>query len=245
MKAMPYVWTWSTANEIEIAQGLLRRATDIDPDYPRANSLLAWAHASRVSLGLADATTVLGTARAMAQQAIQRDPDDPWTHFAAGYVHMMSREFNSAVRKLSEAIELNPSLAFAHVILGSAYDYGGVSDEGLSHVAIAARLSPRDFTYAANFSVSGLCHFMARRFSEAVEHERRAVELRPHFGTAWRTLAAAAGMAGELDTAARALSEAKRLQPSLSIEWVDNCHPIVHEKDRVVYIEGLRAAGLK
>jgi adenylate cyclase len=181
----------------------------------------------------------------MAQQAIQRDPDDPWTHFAAGYVHTMSREFNSAVRELSEAIELNPSLAFAHVILGSAYGYGGVSNEGLRHVAIAARLSPRDFTYAANFSVSGLCHFMARRFSEAVEHERRAVELRPHFGTAWRTLAAAAGMAGELDTAARALSEAKRLQPSLSIEWVDNYHPIVHEKDRVVYIEGLRAAGLK
>src|ERR1700730_7085907 len=26
MKAMPYVWTWSTPNEIEIAQGLLKRA---------------------------------------------------------------------------------------------------------------------------------------------------------------------------------------------------------------------------
>jgi adenylate cyclase len=245
MKAMPYIWTWSSTNEIDIAQGLLKRATDLDPDYPRANSLLAWMHASRVSLGLADAADVLPTARAMAQRAIQRDPEDPWTHFAAGYVHMMSREFNSAVRELSEAIELNPSLAFAHLILGSTYGYGGMSDEGLRHVAIAARLSPRDYTYAASFSVSGLCHFMARRFEDAVEYERRAVELRPNFGTAWRTLTAAAGMAGELDTAVRALSEAKRLQPSLSVDWVDKYHAIVHERDRAMYIEGLRIAGLR
>jgi adenylate cyclase len=52
-------------------------------------------------------------------------------------------------------------------------------------------------------------------------------------------------MAGELDTAVRALSEAKRLQPSLSVDWVDKYHPIVHEKHRAIYIEGLRIAGLK
>ena len=129
----------------------------------------------------------------MAQRAIQGDPEDPWTHLAAGYVHMISR----------------------------------------------------DFTQAVNFSVRGLCHFMAGRFVEAVEWERRAVELRPHFGSAWRTLAAGAGKAGNLDEATRALSEAKRLQPSLSVAWVEKYHPIVHPKDRLIYIEGLGAAGLE
>ena len=66
----------------------------------------------------------------------------------------------------------------------------------------------------------------------------------PNFGTAWRTLAAAAGNAGKLEQAAQALSEAKRLQPSLSVDWVEKYHPIVHARDRTVYIEGLRAAGL-
>ena len=245
MKAMPYVWNWSSANEIEIAQALLARATDLDPDYPRANSLLAWTHAARFQSGLADAADVLPAAHAMAQRAIQRDPEDPWCHIAAGYVHTVSRGFDIAVRELSEAIELNPSLAFAHLILGLTYGYGGMADDGLHHLAVAARLSPRDFTYAANFSATGLCYFMKRRFADAVEGERRAVELRPHFGTAWRTFAAAAGLAGELDTAIYALSEAKRLQPSLSVDFVDKFHPIVHEKDRGLYIEGLRIAGLK
>ena len=165
----------------------------------------------------------------------RRDPEDPWSHLAAGYVHMVSRGFDPAVRELSEAIELNPSLAFAHVVLGLTYGYGGMGDDGLHHLAIAARLSPRDFTYAANFSATGLCYFMKRRFADAVECERRAVELHPNFGTAWRTLAAAAGLAGELDTAIHALSEAKRLQPSLSVDFVDKFHPIVHEKDRALY----------
>jgi adenylate cyclase len=245
MMAMPFVWTWGSAKEIEAAQVLLKRATNIDPDYPRANSLLAWTHAASATLGWADAKEVLAAARAMAQRAIQHDQEDPWTHFAAGYVHMVSRDFHAAVKDLSEAIELNPSFAFAHMILGSGYGYGGMPSEGLHHLALSSRLSPRDFTHAANLSTVGLCHFMAGRFVEAVDCERQAVELRPHFGTAWRTLAASAGMAGDHDMAILALSHAMRLHPSLSVEWIEKFHPIVHERDRAIYIAGLRAAGLR
>lgn len=245
MRAMPCVWDWGSTQEIEIAQALLKKAIDIDPDYPRANSLLAWTQAALVQLGWADASDVLGAARARAQRAIQRDAEDPWTHLAAGYVHMVSRDFDDAVKQLTEAIDLNSSFAFAHVVLGATYGYGGMSDDGLNHCGLAARLSPRDFAQAVNYSARGLCHFMAGRFPDAVGWERRAVALRPHFGSAWRTLAAAAGMARNLDVAASALSEAKRLHPSLSVEWVENHHPIVHDKDRLTYIEGLRAAGLK
>ena len=169
MQAMPYVWDWGSAQEIKIAQALLRKATEIDPDYPRANSLLAWTHAALVQLGQVDASDVLSAARALAQRAIQRDAEDPWTHLAAGYVHMISRDFDEAVKELTEAIELNPSLAFAHVVLGATYGYGGMSDDGLHHCEIAARLSPHDFTQAVNFSVRGLCHFMAGNFAEAIE----------------------------------------------------------------------------
>jgi adenylate cyclase len=51
-------------------------------------------------------------------------------------------------------------------------------------------------------------------------------------------------MAGDLDVARHALSVAKRLHPSLSVEWIEEYHPIVRENDRATYIAGLRAAGL-
>jgi tetratricopeptide (TPR) repeat protein len=131
------------------------------------------------------------------------------------------------------------------MVLGSIYGYGGAVEDGLREVSIADRLSPRDHNQAANLSVAGLCHFIAGRYSEAVEFERRAVQLRPHFGTAWRTLTASAGQAGDLATAREALAEAKRLQPNLSLDWVEKYHPIVNAEDRARYIEGLRKAGLE
>jgi TolB-like protein/Tfp pilus assembly protein PilF len=245
MRAMPLVWTWGSAQEIGTAQSLLARAIEIDPDYARAKSLLAWTHAARVQHGWVDTAEALPLARQMAQQAIQRDPDDPWAHFAAGYVHTVSREHDQAVKELTESISLNPSFAYAHTILGLAYGYGGMPEDGLHECAHAARLSPRDFSQAGNFATSGLCHFVAGRFREAIECERKAVQLRPNFGPAWLTLTAAAGREGDLDMAAQALSEAVRLHPSLSLAWVEEHHAIVREKDRSSYIEGLRSAGLK
>jgi TolB-like protein len=245
MKAMPYVWTWLSAGDMALAQNLLLRALDISPDYPRAMSLLAWSRAAAFQLGWSENRETLEEARLMAQRAIQAEPDDPWPHFAAGYVHMVSRSFEQAVAKLTEAIDVNPSFAFAHMILGCAYGYGGMPVDGLHHLAVASRLSPRDFTRSANFATCGLCHFIAGRFDEAADFERRAVELHPDFGTAWRTYAAAAGKAGRHVEAARALKEARRLHPTLSIAWIEDFHPIVKSSDRAIYIEGLRAAGMR
>ena len=113
----------------------------------------------------------------------------------------------------------------------------------MHHVALASRLSPRDYTQSANFSIRGLCHFVGGRYAEAAEFERRAVELNPDFVSAWRTYAAAAGMAGLPEAAADALSNAKRLQPALSIDWVEKYYQIVKASDRAIYIQGLQAAG--
>lgn len=244
MQAMPYAWTWGTAMEIASAEALLRRAIGLDPDYARANSLLAWTQAARVQLGLDERKEVLQAAREAALRALSRDPEDPWTHFAAGYVHMVGREFDPAVAALNEAIELNPSMAVAHMILGSAYGYGGMPDDGLHHLVLAARLSPRDFSLSANYATTGMCHMIAGRLDTAIVNLRRAVELRPHFGTAWRTLAATAGLANDVPLASHALAEAQRLHPTLSLAWIEAFHPIVRSEDRARYSSGLMAAGL-
>ncbi len=130
-------------------------------------------------------------------------------------------------------------------MLAVAYGYAGLAEEGYRQLEIATRLSPRDFTQAANLSIEGLCHLVAHRYDEAVAAERRAVQLRPDYGTAWRTLTAAAGLAGDLDLARQGLAECKRLQPNLSIAWVEKYYPLIRTEDRSRYINGLRRAGLE
>jgi TolB-like protein/cytochrome c-type biogenesis protein CcmH/NrfG len=244
MKAMPHVWTWGSPTDIDAAEALLKCATELEPDYPRANSLLALMCAARALLGLVDPGIDLSAAHDMAERAVRGDPEDPWTHFAAGYSYMVARRFDQAVEAFYEAISLNPSLAIAHTMLGSTYGYGGLPQDGLHHLAIAERLSPRDFAQAANLSIKGMCYLVAGDFAESVRLESRAVKLRPQFGTAWRTLAAAAGLAGDRSSAVLALAEAKRLQPSLSVAWVEKYYPMVRSDHRVLYINGLRMAGL-
>ena len=68
----------------------------------------------------------------------------------------------------------------ARRILALTYGYSGQPDECLAELAIATRLNPRDQNQnAIILSITGLCHLMAKRFGEAVEFERRAVQARP------------------------------------------------------------------
>jgi len=243
MRAMPYIWTWK-ASDNEKALACLKRATEIDPDYARANALIAWTYALRLHLGWAPLHESLDMALTFARLAVEQDGEDPWAHLALGFSHAMLRRSKSAIEELATSIDLNPSFAFGHAMLGMTYGYAGEAESGLEHLSLATRLSPRDPQQARFLSATGLCHLMAGRFAQAVEFERRAVQLRPHYLAAWRTLAAAAGLSGDRDEAAAALSEAKRLQQDLSIAWIEAYHPIVHERDRTMYIKGLRAAGL-
>ena len=64
VQAMPHVWTWS-AHDSEIGITLLKRAIALDPNYARANSLLAWAYAARAHLGKADPISELKTAEGL------------------------------------------------------------------------------------------------------------------------------------------------------------------------------------
>jgi adenylate cyclase len=244
MRAMPHIWTWS-AGDNQTAVAYLEEAAKIDPSYARANALLSWVHAQRLNIGWGVRNEVHATSLRLAQIAIHQDPEDAWAHLALGYIHAMTRRFEEAVSELTTTLSLNPSFAFAHAMLGMAYAYAGVHDQGLQQCQLALRLSPHDPQQAPYLSTIGLCHFMARRLPEAAEFQRRCVEVRPHFGSAWRTLAATAGLCGDHELAAAALRQAKQIQPELTIKWIEEYHPILHQADRSLYIEGLKIAGLR
>jgi tetratricopeptide (TPR) repeat protein len=244
VRAMPFIWTWVSQSE-DTGMTLLKRAIELDPGYARAHSLLAWIFATRVMLGNMDYERGTSDGLVLAQRALDLDPEDPWAHMAAGYVFMASRRFGPAVEELNEALQRNPNFAFARTILAAAYGYAGLAEESFRQLEIARQLSPRDYSQAANLSIEGLCNLVEHRYDEAVTAERRAVQLRPEFGAAWRTLAASAGLAGDLALARQAIAECRRLQPGVSLAWVEKYYPLIRAEDRSRYIDGLRRAGLE
>ena len=101
-----------------------------------------------------------------------------------------------------------------------------------------------NFSQSAIHATYATCYFVAERYDEAMTLGRRALQLKPHFGTAWRTLAASSGMANEIESGRRALEQAKRLHPALSLDWVRKFHPITHATSLERYVQGLAAVGL-
>jgi adenylate cyclase len=243
------VRAWSFASAVgdsdgEIRLSLLRRAVELDPGYALAHALISWAHSGRVHYGKGDYDTEVSLALKSARRAIELDPDDPWGHHALGFAYAASRRTDQAIEELNAALARNPNFARSEMLLGCAYVNAGRIDEAITHLAKSTRLSPRDVTEAPILYNYGLCHFLAGQYSESVAYQRRAVDLRPNYFAALTALATAASLAGDMDIARHALAEAKRVQPSLSLDWIERYHSLVRPEDRARFIDGLRKAGL-
>jgi tetratricopeptide (TPR) repeat protein len=126
-----------------------------------------------------------------------------------------------------------------------ALAYCGRWEEGDLAARQALRLSPRDPFSAVYCGVAGYAQFVGRNYDEAIRMSRESLRRRGDFVGAHRVLVAAAGMAGHKAVAEAALSELRRAQPNVSLDWIAKQIPFKLDADREHYLEGLRRAGLR
>jgi TolB-like protein len=143
------------------------------------------------------------------------------------------------LRAADAGLAINPNDALLHAARGLAEDYLGHFDQGLSEVRQAMRLSPRDpntgaWHNFASFAELGLGHFDA-----AIEESNKAIDAGYRVFPAYAQLTVAYAMDGKLAEAKAALSEARRVNPKLTIKLMRELDP-----DFPWMSEGLRKAGL-
>jgi hypothetical protein len=109
-----------------------------------------------------------------------------------------------------------------------------------SWVALAAgralRLSPGVYT-----GIAAYAQFVERNYNEAMLLAREAIRARSDFVGGHRVLTAAAGMAGQIETAAIALRQLRRAQPNVSLNWIAVQMPIMLDVDRNIIWNGSAA----
>ena len=98
---------------------------------------------------------------------------------------------------------------------------------------------------AFNYGNVALARYLTGNYEEAVRQSQAAVRLRPGYGSAYRLLAASAGMAGQTEIATAALQDLRRVQPNASLEWIKAYVPLKNDADLSHYLEGFRRAGLE
>ena len=115
-------WKWSDAERE------LRRAQELNPNYPPAHDWYAWLLAA-----------VARPIESLRESRVARelDPLSPMVHVNAGWAAMVSRQPDEAMAALRRAIELEPAIGMAHATLSIVYAQKGLRDEALKEARIA------------------------------------------------------------------------------------------------------------
>jgi tetratricopeptide (TPR) repeat protein len=237
-----------TKAETAQAQALLGKAIELDAGYAQAYSLLAFVLALNVHFGWEPRERTLPVAIKIATEAMRLDSDDPWSHAALGFVLAESRRVAEAVAEHKAALALNPNFAYGYTTLGAACCYLGRCEEAMSQIEKAERLSPCDLLTRGNRGANNVMRaaacLVADRFREGADFARKAILENSASIAAYRQLVINSALAGELEEAKLALGTVKRLQPDISLKWIEEWVPFVRAEDRRKYVEGFRLAGL-
>jgi TolB-like protein/Flp pilus assembly protein TadD len=239
-RAVWHFWKLN-AKESEIAVDHLRKAAERHPHYAVAHSMLAFVLLFSAHMGWMAGDRSLAVEHA--RRAADLDDSDPWAYMALGYLAFVNRETDEAVDLFQTATEFNPNFAAAYGYVGLALQHDGRSDEAISYLDKAIRMSPRDPLNSLFLGGIAGAHYFAGRYKEAVKWARQAVQARHSVWAGHRMLCASLAQAGQIEEAKLVLSQLRQLHPKLSIPWIRQSIPWTADPMEKV-LDGLRKAGL-
>jgi len=232
-----------TQTEVAAAIGMLQRAVERYPEYAPAHSMLAFMMLVSGYVGSRLTDAQLEQAKALATRAAELDDSDPAAHLALGFAAFMRRQTSAAAAEINRALVLNPNFAAAHGYLGWMLAFDDQTDQAIAHLEEAMRMSPQDPQNAIFTAGLAVAHYLAGRYPEAVEHARKALQLRSTFTAGYRIHIASLAQAGRIDEARAALARLKETLPELSIAWIEKNVPYTANA-MPKFLDGMRKAGL-
>ena len=228
-----------TPEPVEKARDFFEKALVIDGDNSQALASLDLCNAVEFHLWQVAGVDYESKIFGLADRALALDRESILAYLAKGwYLHGCSRHGDARrVVDAGLAIDANSAPLFAQRSIINTYL--GQFEQAKSDVQTAMRLSPRDpaLSQWRNFLADaelGLGHLDA-----AIEQSSTAIDGGYRVFYSYLNLAAARGIKGDLEEAKRALAEARRINPKLSVRWINERKPILGPA-----IDSLRKAGL-
>ena len=226
-------------DKINAARALFEQALKIDPNDADALAGEACAMSIEYFYFANPETDYDAKVIGQADRAIALAPDTMRAYWAKSIYLSISHRFDEALRTADAGLAINPNYAPLYAARSIANASLGQFEQAKSDAQQAMRLSPRDpliglFHVHLGDAELGLGHFDA-----AIDEYHNAIDsgYRPFF--VYNDLAAAYALEGKMDEAKSALAEARRLNPKLTVKWLQSVAPNIP-----ALFEGLRKAGL-
>lgn len=244
MRARSHLWRFNRA-DVGHARSLLHSAIESDPDNSLALTDLAGIHLVEAIYGWSESPAeTIGLAYKTAQRSLALESEDAWTHVVLGAIEVCMNRHDDGIRRIENAVELNPYLASAHGFLGLARALAGDTVLAIEAAERAMRLSPRDQFLFVWFLALACAAFVDERYADTVTWARRIIQERPDFPSGYRLLAASYGQMGDVAQARSVVADILRLVPGQSLVSMQQQLPYRDPTVVQRFIDGLRMGDL-
>ena len=219
------------------------RALELDPSYSQAYAGLSMAYNLDYQNRWSDNPDIsLRLAKHNAQQAIEKNPNEPFARLVASWAAIFEKDLDRAKSEIDIALSLNPNFASAYASLGSICSYAGQPLEAIPMLERATRLDPAFRPQHLHFL--GMAYLLAGKYETAAALLRERILLRPGTDFSRVLLASALGHLGHGDEARRIWKELKEINPKYSFSEHFARQPFKKEEDVQRVADGLAKAGL-
>ncbi|MGQ0567167.1 MAG: adenylate/guanylate cyclase domain-containing protein [Gemmobacter sp.] len=218
------------------------RAIQIDPAYSAPYAGLALCHVFDYLNRWTGAPDPLGLAATLAATALDKGPNDPFSHQVSGIVKSWQKDLEGAVAASEHALTLSPNFAPAHQSLGTQLIYLGRTEQGIGHIRRAMALEPGLAHTPQHFLALGellMGHYDA---AEAIFRDRIRQAPNTDFSRAF--LAATLGHLGRTDEARAVWADLRAVNPKYSLADHLDRSPFRRAQDIARITDGLAKAGL-
>jgi serine/threonine protein kinase/Tfp pilus assembly protein PilF len=212
-----YHWNKRSADGLRRAIDYFQQAVEADSNYALAYSGMADAYGvlGWFEYGIVSPRDVLPKARTAAQKAVDLDPDRAESYASLAYGNMVyDYDFVSSERNFNRAFELNPSYATAHQWHAEVVMAQGHTDKSIEEMKHALTLDPLSLIITRDV---GWMLYFARRYDEANEYFRKALELDPNFLRGHLILGESYVQQGKIEQAISEFEIASRLSQEATI----------------------------
>ena len=200
-----------------LAEKIANKAISLDPSYPAAYHLLAYALHRQVLIGASRSPRETNQLSIInVEKAIALDNSYVDAHAFRGWLYVATRQHEKGVEKAEYALSLNPNSVEVYYLLGLVVNFAGRCEEAIKIYEKGLRLSP--IATADYLLVMGIAYNDCGRYEESISLLKNAIHLEPdsmwsHFWLAYCYLK----LGREPDARSEA-AEVMRINPKFSLE---------------------------
>jgi len=229
-----------TKETLAKADGLFRKAIELDPRLARAYYGLATVQMYLIDLGLAPSVEqALSTIMDASQKAVELDPDDGKTHLALGGAYAYYGKPEQALAEFDRAEALSPSDADVLLVIAWTIPAFGKSERAVELAERSLKLNP----YYPDWYNQGLSlvFFFGEQFDKSVKYRLLVKE---PLALDYAFLAMANAYLGRTGDAERAATNVKKFDPAWNAERYLSEAGGYADREAELFVNGARKAGL-